>query len=282
MPEHESYPPQPFSPGPPHELDEFAVLRELGTGDFTRSCDILRDRAASEAITRLMQQLDGERKAPDITAYGMGMIRLVATKLALAGEYQRVFWHTMLYRMLDPAYTAQEIRHEDLNILDSLNPADALLLYAGGRTGLLFQRCCHQWQQSGTYKRLREIGRGEEGTEALFKLLQEGLPFTFLMDAIALELDTQLRLDERAFIQALKSRRQDSEHPLFTTAYFCEDYCSQLSAQLMSNTKRGTATARIGTDITRVISELREFGRLALVDYGLNDVSSRVYRLLND
>ena len=105
-----------------------AYVGAADMGDYQVFSEVAMAGALS-LISQASEDLQAAEKEPDYDKNGAALVQTIAMRGGSKGKALRSIWKQLLKNAIDPTYE-QEIRIEDIALMDTLNPSDCLILLA--------------------------------------------------------------------------------------------------------------------------------------------------------
>lgn len=249
------------------------AILDLSTGNLPTACASFVGMGVSALLAYVEGVHRKDEKEPDYSRLGMGRMLNIAEHAVKAPGVVQGVWRELLVQATDPANTEFEVRQSDIELIESLNPSDAVLilgfsLYANNKL-----KWIEDWRSSDATQRLAIRAGRHQTTEWLREALESHVPLRFIRDYAGQTLASKITVSNQSLLAALNERAQDR---VATAALF--DGVKTVTSW-MAKVKKSFAEQRVVIDAGWQL-DLEQQPDDALVMYSLRPAAERLRLLL--
>jgi len=193
------------------------AILDLGTGNLSSACASF----VGMSVTALLTYVEGvhrkEGKDPDYSRLGMGRMLNIAEHAVKAPGVVQGVWRQLLVQATDPANTEFEVRQSDMELIESLNPSDAVLILGFSLHANRKLKWIEDWRSSEGIQRLIKRASRHGSTLWLREAVKSHVPLKFISDYAGQTIESKITISNRSLLAALDERglQRGAISPLF-------------------------------------------------------------------
>lgn len=216
-----------------------AALLELSTGNMANAYAMFVGMGVSALLATIDAQHKASGKEPDYAKLGTRRVMSMAEHAVQAPSVVQDIWRRLLVQATDPANTEFEVRQSDLELIDSLNPSDAILILGYGVKTDPKLKWIDEWRMSDQIQRLA-VRASRHGTTAWLKQqIEVCWPLRFAREYANAKIGAKATVSDQSLLVGLSERTdgKPGPAPLFSGV--------QITASWHDKIKKGFADERV-------------------------------------